>query len=235
MKAYIYKITNPKGKVYIGSTVDLVDRVYRYKTNRVKSQIKISNSIQKYGWENHLFEVIFTCERNDKLFYENKYALMYDVLGDNGLNLSIPKSGDIEYSLSKETRDKIGDAHRGKKISEKNKKKTSEFFKAWHKENDHPMKGKTPWNKGKPFLSGENNPMYGVRRSAEWKNNQSKLLKKIARRGEYNNKSKIIIDITTGIYFVSIKEASDMLNVKYSTLKNMINGSSKNRTNLIYA
>jgi group I intron endonuclease len=235
MNAYIYKITNPNGKVYIGSTVDLKDRYYRYKTNRVKAQLKISRSIEKYGWDSQLFEVIFICSKEDKLFYENKYATLYDVLGENGLNLSIPKSEDIMYSLSNETRNKIGESHKGKKISDENKIKTSTFFKEWHSQNEHPMKGKTPWNKGKSFLVGEENPMYGVKRSKEWKENQSSLMKKIAKRGENNNKSKLIIDISTGIYFVNIREASEMLNVNYSTLKNMINGSSKNRTNLIYA
>lgn len=68
----IYKITSPSGKIYIGSTWDLKDRIYRYKTNRVKDQIKIFNSIKKHGWENHVFEVIFECDREDRNFQKIK-------------------------------------------------------------------------------------------------------------------------------------------------------------------
>ena len=53
----IYKIINPKGKVYIGQSWDIVDRRKRYNRLACKKQVKLYNSIKKYGWNNHIFEV----------------------------------------------------------------------------------------------------------------------------------------------------------------------------------
>ena len=48
-KSGIYKITNPKNKVYIGQSKDIIKRWYYYKTLHCKSQIKLYNSLLKYG------------------------------------------------------------------------------------------------------------------------------------------------------------------------------------------
>ena len=234
MKAYIYKITNPKGNVYIGSTVNLTDRKYRYKTNRVKSQLKISRSISKYGWDNHLFEVIFICGQEERFYFENKFGKKFNVLGEQGLNLSLPKDDDILPCVSEETKLKIGKAHKGKKMSKEFKEQRSILSKEWHKNNNHPMLRATPWNKGKEFLSGELNPMYGVKRSDEWKLNHSLRAKSINAKGEKHFKSKLVFDKVNGVYYTNVKEASTFLNINYSTLKCMLNGTRINKTNLIY-
>lgn len=235
MKAYIYKITNPSGKIYIGSTINIKDRIYRYKTNRVKNQIKISRSINKYGWENHLFEVIYECDASEKLFYENKFGIEYNVISKNGLNCSIPKGDDAYECMSLETKIKIGLAHKGKVISDEQKKKTSINTRNWLKNNKHPMSGATPWNKGKSFLKGEKNPMYGVKRSDDWKESHSKRMMKINKRGSMHFKSKLVVDVINGIFYDNVKEASDFLNINYSTLKGILRKGNNNRYNLYYA
>lgn len=233
-KVYIYKITSPSGKIYIGSTVNIKDRVYRYKTARVKSQVKIYNSILRYGFDNHKFETIFECDESNRNFYESFYGEKFDVIGDNGLNLSLPISSETYPSMSKETKAKIGLAHKGKKISEKQKISISNNIRKYLESNPHPMLNKTPWNKGKDFLKGELNPMYGVRRSDEWKENHSNLARKIARKGIKHHKSKIVLDLLCGIFYFSCKEVSERYNIKYSTLKAKLNGRAKNNTNFQY-
>ena len=59
----IYKITNPSGKIYIGQTVNIEKRFKEYKNIHVtiRQQIKIYNSLKKYGSENHIFEIIEEC------------------------------------------------------------------------------------------------------------------------------------------------------------------------------
>ena len=58
----IYKITNPKGKSYIGQSVNINNRKYAYMAiNRRNIGPKIANSLDKYGWENHKFEIIEEC------------------------------------------------------------------------------------------------------------------------------------------------------------------------------
>ena len=59
----IYKITNPKGKVYIGKSIDINKRLTYYKHySHRKTQHKLNNSISKYGFENHTLEIIEECD-----------------------------------------------------------------------------------------------------------------------------------------------------------------------------
>ena len=62
----IYKITSPSNKIYVGKSIDLDERKKNYKyEGRRKKQHKLNNSINKYGWENHLFEIIEICEEEN--------------------------------------------------------------------------------------------------------------------------------------------------------------------------
>ena len=54
----IYKIINPKGKIYIGQSTNLKKREDSYEKLRCDKQYKLYNSLQKYGWEQHIFEII---------------------------------------------------------------------------------------------------------------------------------------------------------------------------------
>jgi group I intron endonuclease len=235
MIAYIYKITNPKGKIYIGSTINLKDRIYRYKSNRIKYQVKIQRSIYKYGWDAHSFEIIKECDSDKRYYYEFYYGSLYDVISDKGLNCKLPKINDTYQSMSQETKIKIGLAHKGKKLSEEQKKQISIRSKNWHKNNDHPMSGAIPWNKGKSVFKCDKNPMYGVRRDTDWKAKHSERMKLLNPRGENHFKSKIVFDFINGIYYTNVKEACDLLSIKYSTLKTILRKNRPNKYNLKYA
>lgn len=107
----IYKITNPKGKVYIGQSIEIQNRKYKYQTACCKNQTKIYNSIKKYGWGSHVFEVIDECiisELNEKEYY---YIKLYDSF-KNGLNSTV---GGDSFLLSQEHKDKIANSLRGRK------------------------------------------------------------------------------------------------------------------------
>ena len=54
----IYKITSPSGKVYIGQTIDVNDRIRRYRTMNCRGQKHLYNSFLKYGWDSHKFEIL---------------------------------------------------------------------------------------------------------------------------------------------------------------------------------
>jgi group I intron endonuclease len=62
IKTGIYKITNPNGKVYIGQSIDIDKRWNKYKVKNCKPQIRLYNSLNKYGWENHYKDIIEECE-----------------------------------------------------------------------------------------------------------------------------------------------------------------------------
>jgi group I intron endonuclease len=71
----IYKIINPKNKVYIGQSTDIEKRKKLYKNLNCKGQIKLFNSLKKYGWENHIFEIVEECnleQLNEREYYYKK-------------------------------------------------------------------------------------------------------------------------------------------------------------------
>lgn len=88
----IYKITNPKGKSYIGQTVNYEDRLKKYKYIACKNQVKIYNSLLTYGFDSHVFEIIEDNIPAELLnererFWIKEFKTYYKV-NKNGLNLN---------------------------------------------------------------------------------------------------------------------------------------------------
>lgn len=48
---YIYKLTSPSGKIYIGQTSNISRRFSQHKMNNNSKFSLIKKSIDKYGWE----------------------------------------------------------------------------------------------------------------------------------------------------------------------------------------
>ena len=187
----IYKITNPIEKIYIGQSTDLKKREETYSRLNCKNQIKLYNSILKYGWEQHKFEIIEECSLDQLNEKEMYWGLYYDVLGENGLNL---KLGDAKGKCSEETKQKMSQTHKnidksyihnnmkGKTHSEETKQKMSQSRKGKPK----------PWvaevRKGKS-LSEETKQnirqsLMGKKQSKETVEKRSKSLKG-QKRSEY--------------------------------------------------
>ena len=168
-KAYIYRIKSPSGKIYVGQTTNLCKRKSYYKNLVCKTQTKIYLSLLKYGWEQHVFEIVeeienYTTETlNEREIYWKQYYL--DLVDNNWSQVLfcqlhdgvVDKKKIIEYSLNKcgennsmygkqhsiKTKEKISKANKGKKRSEEDKMKMKEHN------------------------SGVNNPMYGKKHSEE--------------------------------------------------------------------
>ena len=121
----IYKITSPKGRVYIGQSVDIYRRWMYYKRYACVGQPKLYRSLMKHGWENHKFEIIdYRIDNLDDL--EMYYIGLFESMGPNGLNL---KSGGFYSKYSDETKLKMRNAKLGKKRaphSEETKRKIKE-------------------------------------------------------------------------------------------------------------
>lgn len=107
----IYKITSPSNCVYIGQSVNIEARKKHYKKLDCKSQPRIYNSIKKYGWEAHRFEVICECDRDELNRLEKYYVELYQSFNSKyGLNLK--EGGDSRGKLSEESIEKIRRARR---------------------------------------------------------------------------------------------------------------------------
>lgn len=63
---YIYKITSPSGRIYIGKTVDFGSRMSSYRCGHAFKQKLLNHSLLKYGFENHHIEIIEEGEFEDK-------------------------------------------------------------------------------------------------------------------------------------------------------------------------
>jgi len=102
MTGVIYKITNPTGKIYIGCTIDWKRRFSEYRRLSMVGQRKLYNSLKKYGYENHIFEIIEECEENmlheREIYYINHYNCI-----DEGLNIRL---GNRNGRLTEETKTK---------------------------------------------------------------------------------------------------------------------------------
>lgn len=122
----IYKITSPTNKIYIGSSTNIEQRKDKYRRLGCKSQRRLYNSFIKYGWENHIFEIIEECDINKLLERELFYGLLFNVLSKHtGLNCRLPKNDDLTSIISEETLKKMSDAQIGKKASLEVRKKMS--------------------------------------------------------------------------------------------------------------
>ena len=57
---YIYKLTFPNGKIYVGQTVDLSRRFLSYRKLHCKNQIKLYETLKFYDWDLIKIEILYT-------------------------------------------------------------------------------------------------------------------------------------------------------------------------------
>ena len=208
----IYKITNPKCKVYIGQSVNPIQRLSHYKRFDCKEQPKIYNSLKKYGIESHTFEVIHFCSVQELNDFERYYQELYNVI-KNGLNCRLTITNDRSGFFSDETKLKMSIAQKGRFVSEESKLKMS--------------------NSRKGTRLGIENTFYNKKHSKESRLKMSNSRKGI-RLGLENNKSQIILDKNTGVFYYSVNDLSKYLNYSKGYLSVILRGKKNNKTQYIY-
>lgn len=143
----IYKIVSPSGKLYVGKTYNLKMRIASHKhASKQGKNLILHNSIRKYGWSNHVFEVIE--EVADELLNEREIFWVtelktYCYENENGMNMT--KGGEGQRStwmhktgLRKHFSDMYsgeGNPFFGKKHTEETRKFLSEYSKIRNKKN----------------------------------------------------------------------------------------------------
>jgi len=114
----IYKITSPKGRIYIGQSVNLENRILSYRNINVsKKQTVLHNSLKKYGYNNHKFEIIHECESTELNNFERYYQDLFKCINKNGLNCTLTKSTDMSGKISESTLLKLSKIRKGKQWS----------------------------------------------------------------------------------------------------------------------
>lgn len=202
----IYKITSPRNKVYIGSTINFKRRYSDYKYNHCKEQIRLYNSLNKYGFNNHIIEFIEECSINELHLKERYWQEYYESIGINGLNCFYVETNIKKRVCSIETKLKLSISSSGK---------------------NNPRYG--------AIISEETRNKIGKSNKGKKRNKEQKERISLALIGnEYSNTNKYVINIDTGEEYRSIRKAALINNINYNTLKAMLSGKFKNNTNLIY-
>ena len=133
LKGIIYKITSPTSKIYIGQTIDYKKRLIKYKCGDSKGQIRLHRSFNKYGYINHIFEIIEECELEELNNRERYWQDFYDVLSNKGLNCILTDTNTLSGKRCKETCEKIKENNAkyclGKNHSDETKLKISKSQK----------------------------------------------------------------------------------------------------------
>lgn len=126
MQSGIYKIINPKGRIYIGQSINIDIRLTNYKIyKKFNSQTRLKNSFNKYGIHNHAFEIVEYCEATLLNERERYWQEHYDVLSVNGLNCKYTTTNDKSGVLSVESKKKIADSLKDSKRTREQKQNMS--------------------------------------------------------------------------------------------------------------
>jgi len=131
----IYKIVSPSNKIYIGKTTNFIKRKKHYENMFCKKQPKLYNSLSKYKFNNHVFELIEECNLNQlnerEIYWKQYYValkgwndMLFCEIYDNGGG---PKS--------EETKQKMSNAKKGISRSTETKQKMSKPKSKEHKYN----------------------------------------------------------------------------------------------------
>jgi group I intron endonuclease len=225
---YIYKITNPNGLVYIGQTTRLKRRKNLYKKLGCQDQPALYNSLLKYDWDNHKFEVIdqtFLVGSNNFLLdlYEIYWISYYNSY-NNGLNCTKGGLG--------------GSPFKGHKHTEKSKLKISNTAKLTYTEERKQLAIKlhtrNTYNKGRVHTLEHNKK---ISESGKGKHNSLgyKHTLEVRQRMSDSNHLKVKIKcIETNIIYKSQTDCAIQLNLNVNSFTHRIAKNRRLGTPLIF-
>jgi len=138
-RAAIYRWVNKdNGKTYIGSTVNLSVRLYKYYSLKHIGEIKtpIHNALLKYGFDKFKLEILEYCQEGKnpihrEQYYFSKLKPEYNILEEAGSSLGFKHREETldffknERKASAETRKNLSLAATGRVLTDEDKKKLS--------------------------------------------------------------------------------------------------------------
>lgn len=116
----IYKITAPTGKIYIGQSRNVSFRWRQYDKDKIrkKNNRKVDNSILKYGYESHQFELLHQLPKDVEQSVLNEYEQLYiDLYRACKVELMNLRDAGYHGLYSEESKIRMRNAQLGKKSS----------------------------------------------------------------------------------------------------------------------
>ncbi len=171
----IYKISSPKGKVYIGRTNNFNGRMIEHKHCALtkKSKNSLYKAIRKYGWDNMVKEIICEVETEQAQSLEEEFILAYDSVKKGYNDTYVGGGGDIwegrrdtkEYmewiSHMKKISTGKNNGMYGKTHSDESRDKLKERAKGrftldWYKERNGDVEGERLYEERRVWLKSRN-------------------------------------------------------------------------------
>lgn len=210
----IYKITSPSGKIYIGQTTNFTKRKSYYKNGAKPYQVRIHNSLQKYGYNAHTIEFIEECLVDNLNERERYWQDFYDVIGENGLNCRLTETKDKSGFISEESKAKMSEARQNRILTDKEKYRLKSLFLG-RKHTEETKRKMSESARGKKFTA-EHIAKLPQNQKGKFRpkaNNETK--KKMSLN---NAKAKIVYQYTTNGIFLNqwrnVSEAQRCLGIK---------------------
>lgn len=213
---YIYKITSPNNKIYIGQTLNFRNRKYYYNSGNFKQQVKLYNNVNFYNWiPGDTFELIEECfcgYNKSFLNERERYWIIYYDSFKNGLNCNEGGHGNIGHKHSEDSKLKMKNAKLGIKHSKERNNKKSEY------------------TKGRIHSDVSKKKMSDIK-----KQNMTDDIKDKIREGLIGNKNGIgnkgaarkVLCLNNNIIYDSIKSAADDLTLHATLIGNVCKGKNK--------
>lgn len=127
MNCGIYKIENEEsGKIYIGSSRDLSERIRSHKANLRNNNHNnphLQNSWNVHGSDTFTFEILLYCSKDNLKFYEQRALDKYESY-DRDIGYNIRKEA-FNMDMPDEVCEKISNSRQGMEFSEEHKENLS--------------------------------------------------------------------------------------------------------------
>lgn len=249
----IYKIKNLiNNKVYIGSSISIMERFSTHKRSLIKNihfNKHLQSSFNKYGISNFKFEILEDLKFIDKnlLREREEFNIKFYKSNNNeyGYNKRIVCDTNLGMKFSDEHRENLRISHIGNKRS---KEANLKIIESQYKRIFQISENGIILNEFKSIKDAEEitnisrqsisaccrnalNSSGGFYWSFIESYNPNKDYKKIKKSSK--NIKYIYKNTITGDIFFKLKDVCKSINIKNTTLLMMLNGSNKNRTNII--
>lgn len=102
---FIYKLTSPSGKCYIGRTLDFFHRMYEHEFDAKKGEkdYVVYRAVKKYGWDNFTKEIIdIAKDKTEAIKKELRWIEEFNSY-ENGYNSTKKTEGGFDWSTLKGT------------------------------------------------------------------------------------------------------------------------------------